>query len=317
LTVEGLRVVFPTDAGPVTAVDGVGFTLSPGKTLGLVGESGCGKTMTALSLLRLVPSPGAIAGGRILFGGQDLVTLPEPEMDRLRGSSIGMIFQEPLTALNPVYTVGDQIAEVLVAHKSMGRRAAWVEAVALLEQVRMPEPKLRAEAYPHHLSGGQRQRAMIAMALACGPDILIADEPTTALDVTIQAQILDLILEMQAELGMAVLFISHNLAVVSEVADEIAVMYAGRIVEQGPAAAIFANPLHPYTQGLLETLPSVDARHGPLPAIPGNVPDLRNLPAGCRFSDRCPLADDACRQTDPALIAVADAHEVACIKVAP
>jgi oligopeptide/dipeptide ABC transporter ATP-binding protein len=316
LSVEDLRVVFPTDDGPLRAVDGVGFTLSPGRTLGLVGESGSGKSMTALSLLRLLPSPGRIETGRILFGGNDLLALSETAMDRIRGRHIGMVFQEPMTALNPVYTVGEQIAEVLTAHRGLDRRAAWAGAVEMLTRVRMPEPATRAEAYPHQLSGGQRQRAMIAMALACNPDILIADEPTTALDVTIQAQILDLILEMQSALGMAVLFISHNLAVVSEVADEVAVMYAGRIVEQAPAEALFANPLHPYTQGLIETLPRTEDRRGRLPAIPGSVPDLRNLPTGCRFSDRCPLADETCRRTDPALVTLADGRRVACLKVA-
>jgi oligopeptide/dipeptide ABC transporter ATP-binding protein len=225
-----------------------------------------------------------------------------------------MIFQEPMTALNPVYSVGEQIAEVLVAHQGLGRKDAHEAAIAMLEKVRMPEPAARARAYPHQLSGGMRQRAMIAMALACSPDIVIADEPTTALDVTIQAQILDLMLEMQASLGMAMLFISHNLGVVSEVADDVAVMYAGRIVEQAPADALFAAPLHPYTRGLIETLPKADGQRARLPSIPGTVPDLRALPPGCRFSDRCPIADAACRSEDPPLRALPGGRAVACIK---
>ena len=317
VTVADLRVEFPDDDGPLVAVDGVGFALTPGRTLGLVGESGCGKTLTALSLLRLVPPPGRIAGGRIAHGDTDLLALDEAGMDRIRGRHISMIFQEPMTALNPVLTLGEQIAEVLVAHRGLDPRDALEAAVAMLARVRMPEPRRRAQAYPHQVSGGMRQRAMIAMALICGPDALIADEPTTALDVTIQAQILDLILEMQADLGMAVLFISHNLGVVSEVADEVAVMYAGRIVEQAPAEALFADPRHPYTRGLLATLPRIDAPRGRLAAIPGAVPDPRARPAGCRFSDRCPLADDACRRIDPALLALPDGRRVACLKAVP
>jgi oligopeptide/dipeptide ABC transporter ATP-binding protein len=314
LTIENLSVTFATDSGPLTAVDQVSLTLAPGRTLGLVGESGCGKSMTALSILGLVPPPGRITGGRIGFDGDDLTQLSETALDLVRGRHIAMIFQEPMTALNPVYSVGEQIAEVLVAHQGLGRKDAHEAAIAMLEKVRMPEPAARARAYPHQLSGGMRQRAMIAMALACSPDIVIADEPTTALDVTIQAQILDLMLEMQASLGMAMLFISHNLGVVSEVADDVAVMYAGRIVEQAPADALFAAPLHPYTRGLIETLPKADGQRARLPSIPGTVPDLRALPPGCRFSDRCPIADAACRSEDPPLRALPGGRAVACIK---
>ena len=317
LSVEGLEVTFATEDGPLKAVDGVWFDLEPGRTLGLVGESGCGKTVTALSLLGLVPPPGRIIGGAIRFDGRDLATLDENALDGVRGDRISMIFQEPMTSLNPVFTVGEQIAEALRVHRRQGRAEAAASAVALLERVGIPDPAARAESYPHHLSGGMRQRAMIAMALSCRPDVLLADEPTTALDVTVQAQILDLVLDLQRDMGMAVLFISHNLGVVSEVADEIAVMYAGRLVERAPAAALFAEPLHPYTIGLIETLPRANRRQRRLPAIPGMVPDLRNLPPGCPFSPRCAHADDACRAARPPLEEIRPGRWAACFKGAP
>jgi oligopeptide/dipeptide ABC transporter ATP-binding protein len=309
LEVADLRIVFETPRGPFAAVDGVSFRLSPGRTLGLVGESGSGKTMTALATLDLLPPTGRVAGGHIRFQGQDIGSGAS-----LRGDRIAMIFQEPATALNPVMTIGEQVAEPWIIHRGLGHAAAMEAAVALLDRVGLPDAKRRAQDYPHRLSGGQRQRAMIAMALACDPALLIADEPTTALDVTIQAQILDLMLELQDAHGMAMLFISHNLAVVSEIADDVAVMYAGRIVEQAPAAELFAAPRHPYTRGLLDTLPRLGRGRGRLPAVPGHVPDPSQMPPGCRFAPRCPLADDGCRAADPQLRANARGHAVACFK---
>ena len=317
LEVRGLEVTFATDRGALKAVDGVSFALNPGLTLGLVGESGCGKTVTALALLRLVPPPGRITGGRVLFGGSDLLALSDRAMEDIRGKRISMVFQEPTTAFNPVLTIGDQIAEALIIHGGAGRAEAHAAAVGMLEKVGIPDPAERAGAYPHQMSGGMRQRAMIAMALICRPDILIADEPTTALDVTIQAQILDLMGEMQREFGVAILFISHDLAVISEMADEVMVMYAGRVVERAPADALLAHPLHPYTRGLIETLPRAGVGRERLPAIPGTVPDLGALPDGCRFSDRCPLADDGCRAADPPLTGAPGGRWVACYKAAP
>ena len=302
LQVEDLRVAFATDGGDLAAVDGVSFALQAGRTLGLVGESGCGKSVTALSLLGLVPPPGHITGGRISYGGDDLLELTEPELTALRGKRIGMIFQEPMTALNPVFSVGAQVAEALWLHEPMSKADAHSQAVQMLEQVGIADAAARADSYPHQLSGGMRQRVMIAMALICKPDILIADEPTTALDVTVQAQILDLIMEMQAELGLAVLFISHDLGVVSEIADEVMVMYAGRVVEQASATELFTAPNHPYTQGLIATLPQSHTKNERLPAIPGQVPDLRNLPGGCAFAPRCPIAEDRCRVETPPLV---------------
>jgi oligopeptide/dipeptide ABC transporter ATP-binding protein len=316
LEVRDLEVTFFTADGALRAVDGVSFDITPGRTLGLVGESGCGKSVTALALMRLVPPPGRITGGHVRFQGRDVLAAPEAEMEGLRGNRISIVFQEPMTSLNPVFTVGDQIAEVFRVHQGLGSSEAWERAVGMLARVRIPDPAQRARDYPHQLSGGMRQRVMIAMALACRPALLIADEPTTALDVTIQAQILDLIMEIQEEMAMAVLFISHNLGVVSQVADEVAVMYAGRIVERADTQALFAAPLHPYTRGLVETLPRIGESRERLPAIGGAVPDPRNLPAGCRFSDRCPLADATCRQSEPALAPFAPGAGglVACFK---
>jgi oligopeptide/dipeptide ABC transporter ATP-binding protein len=309
-----LTVTFPSARGERTVVAGVSYAIAPGRTLGVVGESGCGKSMTALALMGLVPAPGR-ASGSVRFEGQELIGAPEPRLRALRGARIAMVFQEPMTSLNPVMPIGRQIAEVMVLHQDLGWRAAEHSAVDLLAAVGIPSPRERAGAYPHQLSGGMRQRAMIAMALACRPALLIADEPTTALDVTIQAQILDLILDLQREIGMAVMFISHNLAVISEVADEIVVMYAGRIVEQAPADVLFAAPRHPYTQGLIATLPDPARRAARLPVIPGGVPDPARALTGCRFADRCALADAGCRTLEPWFIEVTLDHRVACIKV--
>ncbi|MEE8515681.1 MAG: ABC transporter ATP-binding protein [Alphaproteobacteria bacterium] len=315
IEVRNLSVTFFTDRGAVAAVDGISYAIAPGRTLGVVGESGCGKSVTALALLRLVPAPGRITQGEILFAGDDLALASESQIEAVRGNRIAMIFQEPMTSLNPVVTIGDQIAEAFVIHQDATPKDARAGAIELLAKVSIPEPMARAKDYPHQLSGGMRQRAMIAMALACKPDLLIADEPTTALDVTIQAQILDLIAQIQDEMGMAVQFISHNLGVVSEMADDVVVMYAGRIVEAAPAADIFANPKHPYTRGLIETLPRIGQRQRRLPAIPGMVPDPLALPRGCRFSDRCPLADDGCREAEPEL--AGNGHRAACFKAGP
>jgi oligopeptide/dipeptide ABC transporter ATP-binding protein len=315
LEVRELTVSFPAGSGARTSVvTGLSYRIGEGETLGVVGESGCGKTMTSLALMGLVPGAGRVSG-QIDFGGQDLVPLSVRDWRRIRGRDIAMIFQEPMTAMNPVMTVGRQIAEVLIRHEGLSRRDAADRAIALLEAVGIPSPKRRSEDYPHQLSGGMRQRAMIAMALACKPRLLVADEPTTALDVTIQAQILDLILELQEDTGMAVQFITHNLAVVSELAHQILVMYAGRGVEYAPAERIFENPLHPYTRGLIATLPDPDRKVDKLHVIPGS---LRTLPTqGCRFAERCPLASDICRNTEPPLIEVEPGHHVACLKVMP
>ena len=314
LEVRGLEVTFETSGGTLRAVDGVSYDIAPGRTLGVVGESGGGKSMTALAILRLVPEQGSITAGRVALDGVELTGLGEAGMEAVRGDRIAMIFQEPMTSLNPVVTIGEQIAEAYLIHRKVTRKEALGEATELLAKVRIPDPAARAMDYPHQLSGGMRQRAMIAMALACRPALLIADEPTTALDVTIQAQILELMLEIQDEMGMAIQFISHNLGVISEVADEVAVMYAGRIVERAGARAIFDQPLHPYTKGLIETVPIIGRRTRRLPAIPGVVPDLMRLPSGCRFSDRCALADQACREAEPELTDWGGGHFAACFK---
>ena len=313
LSLRHLVTAFETDEGYLRAVDDVSFDVFPGRTLGIVGESGCGKSVTSLSIMRLIPTPpGLIESGEALFEGQDLFQLREAQMRHLRGNDISMIFQEPMTSLNPVYTVGSQIVEAIRLHRSMSRRAAKARAIELLDLVGIPAPSERVDSYPHTLSGGMRQRAMIAMALACEPRLLIADEPTTALDVTIQAQILDLLRSLQDELGMSIIFISHDLGVMAEFAHEIAVMYAGKIVEHAETQALFANPRHPYTRGLLRSLPSARNRGERLPTIPGIVPDLRTLPAGCRFQDRCDLASEACRLEEPQLRQIAQT-EVACV----
>ena len=320
IEVQGLQTYLFTRAGIVKAVDDVSFTLRRGETLAIVGESGCGKSMTALSLMRLVPSPpGKIVGGTITLEGKDLVQLDEAEMRDIRGNDISMIFQEPMTSLNPVLTIGHQIAEALRLHQDLSKTAANEKAVDMLRLVKIPEPAQRAREYPHQLSGGMRQRAMIAMALACNPRVLIADEPTTALDVTIQAQILDLILELQKELGTAVILITHNLGVVAETAQRVIVMYAGKKVEEAEVDALFAEPLHPYTHGLLASIPRLEIMAGRnsasverLKEISGMVPALNNLPPGCTFAPRCAFADDRCRAQFPPYEQLRPGHWTAC-----
>ncbi len=321
LSVRDLVTSFRTDTGPLRAVDGVSLDVPEGATVGLVGESGCGKSVTALSILRLVPSPpGRVESGSIKFNGRDLLTLKEREMRDIRGNDISMIFQEPMTSLNPVYTVGAQIVEAIRLHQKKSRREARDRAIAMLRLVGIASPETNVEAYPHQLSGGQRQRVMIAMALACEPKLLIADEPTTALDVTIQAQILELLRRLQKQLGMSILLITHDLGVVAENADHVLVMYAGKIVESAPVAEIFARPLHPYTRGLLDSLPKVGVHHDPsgprqrLATIEGMVPDMRKLPPGCRFADRCSMAIEACVKEEPALVDVGEGRLSRCIR---
>ena len=307
LRVRDLVTSFRTDESRVRAVDGVSFDVPEGATVGLVGESGCGKSVTSLSILRLIPSPpGAIERGTIEFRGRDLLRLGEREMRSVRGNQISMIFQEPMTSLNPVYTVGAQIVEAIRLHRDVSRGEAWKRAVEMLRLVGLPAPENAARTYPHELSGGMRQRVMIAMALSCEPSLLIADEPTTALDVTIQAQILELLRRLQSTLKMSILLITHDLGVVAEYTSHVLVMYAGRIVESAEVNALFAAPRHPYTRGLLESLPSPDARGARrrLPMIEGMVPDLRHLPSGCRFADRCPLVVDECTRAEPELLEV-------------
>jgi oligopeptide/dipeptide ABC transporter ATP-binding protein len=310
LEVKNLVTTFHTDEGELRAVDGVAFQIEQGETVGLVGESGCGKSVTSLSILRLIPEPpGKIASGQILFEGKNLIDLTEREMRSVRGNQISMIFQEPMTSLNPVYDVGDQIVEAIRLHQKKSRKEARERAVDLLALVGIPSPKTNANAYPHELSGGMRQRVMIAMALACEPKLLIADEPTTALDVTIQAQILELLKKLQDQLKMSVLLITHDLGVVAEYTEHVVVMYAGRVVERAPVRDLFARPKHPYTKGLLESIPKLGARHGArrrLPTIEGMVPSLIHPPVGCRFADRCNMVIDLCREKEPALLAVGE-----------
>ncbi len=314
LAIDNLTVEFPGARGPVPVVRGLSLEVGQGEFVGLVGESGCGKSMTALATLGLVPEPGRIAGGRVALGGQDLTTLSEPEMRKVRGGRIGMIFQEPMTALNPVLSVGFQIAEAVRAHHRMGRRQALDEAARLLELVAIPAPRQRLKDYPHQLSGGQRQRVMIAIALAAGPQLVIADEPTTALDVTVQAQILELLERLRSQLGLAVLLITHDLAVVAETCDRVVVMYAGEAVEQAPVAELFARPAHPYTRGLLAAVPRLGSadRGGRLPAIPGQVPEPAALPEGCPFHPRCPDVLESCRRRAPQLYEVGSGHVARC-----
>lgn len=327
LAVHGLKTYFYTDDGVVKSVDGVTFHIKKGETLAVVGESGSGKSVTSLSIMRLIASPpGKIVEGEVAFTGKDgrtrdLTKLPEGEMRRIRGNDISMIFQEPMTSLNPVYTVGDQIAEAIMLHQGKGKKEAMDMAAGMLELVGIPAPKKRVHEYPHQMSGGMRQRVMIAMALSCNPALLIADEPTTALDVTIQAQILDLMRKLQEEIGMSILFITHNLGVVAEMADRVVVMYGGRVVEEGDVVEIFKAPKHPYTVGLLNSIPRVDyaAEHGGntkgrLEAIPGNVPNPLNLPSGCAFEPRCKFAIDDCRKAVPALEDTGRGHMSRCIR---
>jgi len=310
LSVRDLSVAF----GRNTVVEGVSFDLAPGEILGVVGESGSGKSVTALSIMRLIPAPGRVAG-RIDFAGQDLMALPEPRMREIRGRDIAMIFQEPMTSLNPVFTCGDQVMEALVHHRGLDRAGARAEALRLLKLVEIPSAERRLDDYPHQLSGGMRQRVMIAMALACRPKLLLADEPTTALDATIQAQILDLLRGLQRELGMAVILITHDLGVVFQVAHRVLVMYAGRVVETSPAAKIFGRPLHPYTEGLLASIPRLEGPIERLDAIPGQVPPPDAMPAGCRFAPRCRYAEPACAAAPPPLAPRGPGRAAACIRV--
>jgi oligopeptide/dipeptide ABC transporter ATP-binding protein len=315
LEVSDLDVSFPGDDGaPLRAVDGVSFGIDRGTVLGLVGESGSGKSMTALAIMRLVPPPGRIDGGSVRYDGREVLTLPEPDMRRIRGAGLAMIFQEPMTALNPVLTIGNQIAEAVRLHRPVSRRAAWDQAVALLGEVGIPEPAQRARDYPHQLSGGMRQRVMIAMAISCEPHVLIADEPTTALDVTIQAGILELLHQLREQHGMALLLITHDLGVVAEQAQDVAIMYAGRIVERAPVAEVFERPLHPYTQALLRAMPALGRHSERLETIPGQVPSLGHLPSGCAFRDRCPRAIAECAAAPPPLEEKAPQHFAACIR---
>jgi peptide/nickel transport system ATP-binding protein len=317
LEIRGLQTEFVTDDGVVRAVDGVDLAIDRGETLGVVGESGCGKTVTALSVLKLIPMPpGRIARGQILWRGRDLVPLRPQDMRDIRSKEIAIIFQEPMTSLNPVYTIGDQISEVIRLHEGVGRRAALDRAVDMLRLVHIPNPERRVRDYPHQFSGGMRQRVLIAMALSCSPALLIADEPTTALDVTIQAQILDLLAEIKSRLGMAIMLITHAMGVVAESAQRVAVMYAGRVVEEAPVEQLFARPCHPYTQGLIRSIPRIDAtatRRRRLESIAGMVPSPLEPLSGCRFAPRCPFARADCIEAIPPLREVAPGHKVACV----
>ena len=316
LEVKNLKTYFYTEDGIVRAVDGVNFEVYPGEVLGIVGESGCGKSVTSLSIMRLVSKPGRVDEGQILLDGEDLLKIPEEEMIKVRGNRISMIFQQPQTALNPVFKVGDQLAEVLNVHQDLGKDAGWKRAVQLLKMVGVPDPERRAEAYPHELSGGMAQRVMIAMALACVPELLIADEPTTALDVTIQAQILDLMRDLRREMGTSVILITHDLGVVAEMAERVAVMYAGEIVEQTDVNTLFDQPLHPYTQGLIGSIPVLGEIKERLDVIPGSVPNLVNLPVGCRFAPRCQARFkyglSICTEVKPDLDEIKPDHLVRC-----
>ena len=312
LAVRNLRVQFR--GSPVTVLDGISLTLNAGETLALVGESGCGKSITSLALMGLLPASAQILEGEMRFDDRELRHLSNTDYASLRGNQLAMIFQEPMTSLNPAFTLGDQLSEAVLRHRRVSRREAMAVALEILKKVQIPAPEMRLKAYPHQLSGGMRQRVMIAMALINNPKLLVADEPTTALDVTIQAQILQLLNSLQKETGTAVLMITHDLGVVAEVAQQVAVMYAGQVVETGSVEAIFNDPQHPYTIGLMGSIPSLAARSGPLSTIPGNVPLPEQMPAGCRFATRCPFAETRCHQTRPALRALAPAHQVACFR---
>jgi peptide/nickel transport system ATP-binding protein len=316
LEVKDLRTSFFTDAGEVRAVDGVSFAVEPGKLMGLVGESGSGKTASVLSVMRLLPERARVMGGAVLFEGRDLLRLGEPEMRAVRGAKIAMIFQEPMTSLNPVFTIGSQIGEAVRLHQHTARRETLERTIEALRLVGIADPERRVDDYPHQLSGGMRQRVMIAMALACKPKLLIADEPTTALDVTIQAQILDLMRELQVRLKLAVILVTHDLGVVAQYADDVTILYAARVMEQAPCDELFRNPLNPYTRGLLESIPGADGHHHRrLRAIAGTIPNALDPPSGCRFHPRCPMAIDECARVDPPLVAKAPQHLVACIRV--
>ena len=315
LAVRNLRVLFRTEAGEVAAVDDVSFDVAEGEVLGIVGESGSGKSVTALSIMGLLPSPPArIGGGSVVFQGRELLGLGERAMRSIRGPGIGMIFQEPVTSLNPVFTIGEQLMETVRVHERVGRNAQRERAIDMLARVGIATPKRRLHDYPHQLSGGMRQRVMIAMALACSPKLLIADEPTTALDVTIQQQILELLLDLREELKMAIVIITHNMGVVAETADRVIVMYAGKIVERAPVGELFARPAHPYTRGLLESIPTLTDERERLKTIPGTLPNPAALPRGCRFEPRCSFRVDACAAAVPPLLAMGAGHESACIR---
>ncbi|MBI3836563.1 MAG: ABC transporter ATP-binding protein [Planctomycetia bacterium] len=327
VSVENLKTYFYTDEGVVRAVDDVSLRAFKGRTLGLVGESGCGKSVTAMSIIRLISSPGRIAGGRIVMhdgkgsaanatgtnGSLVLSELPETEMRKIRGSRISMIFQEPMTSLNPVFTIGSQISEAIILHQDVSQQEARNRGIEMLRKVKIPEPERRFREYPHQFSGGMRQRAMIAMALSCHPQLLIADEPTTALDVTIQAQILDLLRELQAEIGMSILIITHDLGIIAEMADDVAVMYASKIVEYAPVEEVFAHPLHPYTRGLFNSRPEPGkSKQEKLTTIAGMVPSPLHFPGGCKFHPRCVYVEDRCRTEEPALRAISPGHFARC-----
>jgi oligopeptide/dipeptide ABC transporter ATP-binding protein len=315
LEVTNLTTAFGTARGEITAIEDVSFSLDEGEILGIVGESGSGKSVTALTIMGLLPQPPArVAAGRVLFAGEDLTQLSDTRMQRIRGPGIAMVFQEPMTSLNPVFTIGDQVMETIRAHERLSQRALYGRALEMLERVGIPSAARRMSDYPHQLSGGQRQRVMLAIALACRPRLLIADEPTTALDVTIQAQILDLMMDLRDEFGMAIIIITHNMGVVAETADRVLVMYAGRVVEEAPAVRLFDRPLHPYTRGLLECVPSLDHEHERLVAIGGTLPDPARRPAGCRFSPRCRYAESACTAALPPLETFDPGHTAACIR---
>lgn len=314
LDVRDLKTYFFTDDGVVKAVDGMSFTIHKGEVLGLVGESGCGKSVASMSIMQLVDVPGKIVGGEIIFKGEDLVKKTPEQMRKIRGAEIGMIFQEPMTSLNPVYTVGDQIMEAILVHQDVSEEEAKKKTIELLRLVGIPEPERRFNQYPHELSGGMRQRVMIAMAMSCNPDLLISDEATTALDVTIQAQILELMKDLQRKTGMAILFITHDLALVAEMANSVAVAYTGKIVEYGDVYSIFKRPRHPYTYGLLSSVPSLktEKTKTPLPAIEGMVPNPYRMPSGCHFNPRCPFATERCRKEMPELVDIEPGHLVRC-----
>jgi len=316
LEVNKLVTEFETDEGQVRAVDEVSFTVNAGETLGIVGESGCGKSVTALSIMRLLPQPmGQIKGGKILFQGQDLSQLSIEEMQKIRGNQISMVFQEPMTALNPVHTIGKQLTEVLLLHKDISTQEAIIQSVEMLDRVGIPSPDIRMTEYPHQLSGGMRQRVVIAIALACKPQLLIADEPTTALDVTIQAQILELIKELQKEMGMSVLLITHDLGVIAETCEQVVVMYAGKVAERGSVYDLFDEPKHPYTQGLLASIPTLKTEpKSRLNTIEGMVPGLMDLPDGCRFENRCPFRQEDCTNMPPPIEHVSEGHDVSCFR---
>lgn len=315
LEVKNLKTHFFTEEGTAKAVDGVSFHLKKGETLGIVGESGCGKSMTSLSILRLIPTPpGKIVDGEILLNNENIIAMDNEQLRKVRGNKISMIFQEPMTSLNPVLTVGEQIAESLRLHQNLSRKKAWRKAVEMLELVGIPAPEKRAKQEPFQLSGGMRQRVMIAMALACNPEVLIADEPTTALDVTIQAQILEILKELQQKLGMSIIFITHDLGVVAEMCDKVAVMYAGQIIEEGSADSIFEGPLHPYTNGLIDSIPKLHGDQEDLATIEGSVPSPYHYPVGCRFAERCQFAAAICRTKQPDLVQMGEGRTVRCFK---